>query len=292
MRKILLAALSCALATPVAAGLPPGWVGKDTCATCHEDVVKIFVAGPHGRAMAERGRTIDHTVLKGELLDRSCESCHGPGQVHANDPSKANISGLHGSAREASRGCPACHPAQDAGLATRSHGHIRAAVACLDCHVTGHAAPLGEPLLARTRGEICNRCHASQAAQFQLPYAHREGRTPFECMNCHSVHGGTTVKGRIEEYGRSRCVTCHTEKAGPFVYPHPPREVSGCLACHQPHGSPNPMLLTRANGTQLCLECHSDTPSFHDLTKPQYRSCVACHAAVQGSQRDSKLFNE
>ncbi|MFI5165921.1 MAG: cytochrome c3 family protein [Thermoanaerobaculales bacterium] len=111
-------------------------------------------------------------------------------------------------------------------------------------------------------------------------------------MNCHSVHGGTTVKGHIEEDARSRCVTCHTEKAGPFVYPHPPREVTGCLACHQPHGSPNPRLLTRPNGTQLCLECHTDTPSFHDLTKPQYRSCAACHAAVHGSQRDSKLFNE
>jgi DmsE family decaheme c-type cytochrome len=292
MRHLLLVALTCALATPLAAGLPEGWVGKDTCATCHEDVVKAFVNGPHGRAIAERRFPIDHTVLKGEVLDRACETCHGPGQAHATDPTASNIRALKGDTKETSKGCLSCHGAQDAGLSSRTPGHIRAAVACLDCHVSGHSAPSGEPLLARARSEVCAPCHGSQVAQFQLPYSHREGRTPFQCMSCHSVHGGTTVKGRIEEDGRSRCVTCHTEKAGPFVYPHPPREVTGCLACHQPHGSPNPKLLTRANGGQLCLECHSDTPSFHDLSKPGYLSCTACHVAVHGSQRDAKFLNE
>jgi DmsE family decaheme c-type cytochrome len=287
MRKSLLAVIACLAAAPLVAALPQGWVGRDACATCHEDVAKAFAAGPHGRAMV--GKT---SKAAADAFERSCESCHGPGQAHVQDPSKANIRGLHGSTRDASSGCLTCHPAQEAGLAARSHGHVRAEVACLDCHVAGHGAPMGEPLLARPRGKVCNRCHASEAAQFQLPFAHREGRTPFECMSCHSVHGGTTVKGHLEEDARSRCVTCHTEKAGPFVYPHPPREVTGCLACHQPHGSPNPKLLTRANGTQLCLECHADTPSFHDLTKPLYRACVSCHAAVHGSQRDSDLFNE
>ena len=46
MRKSLLAAIALLAAAPLLAGLPKGWVGRDTCATCHEDVAKAFVAGP------------------------------------------------------------------------------------------------------------------------------------------------------------------------------------------------------------------------------------------------------
>ncbi len=285
MRKSLLAALALLTSAPLLAVLPKGWVGRETCATCHEDTVKDFLAGSHGRAMKAAA---DPTTL-----DRSCESCHGPGEAHANDPSTKNIKTLKGvSTAEASAGCITCHAAQKGGLALRTHGHEKAGVACLDCHMPGHTAPAAEPMLARSRGALCSTCHASQTAQFALPYAHRDGKTPFECMSCHSVHGGTTVRGRIEEEGQQRCVTCHTEKAGPQVYPHPPMAINGCVACHTPHGSPNAFLLNRATTTQLCLECHTDTPTFHDLSSPTYRACVSCHSAVHGSQRDPKLFQE
>jgi DmsE family decaheme c-type cytochrome len=292
MRKSLLALIAFLAAAPLIAGLPKGWVGRDTCATCHEDVAKAFVAGPHGRAMA--GHTAkNQTKTEDSVLDRACESCHGPGEIHANDPSTKNIRTLKGaSTADASSGCVSCHSAQKGGLAMRTHGHEKAGVACSDCHTAGHAVSAAEPLLARPRGTLCAGCHASQVAQFALPYAHREGKAAFECMSCHSVHGGTTVNGRIEENGQQRCVACHTEKAGPQVYPHPPMAVNGCVACHTPHGSPNPFLLNRASTTQLCLECHTDTPKFHDLSRPGYRACVTCHAAVHGSQRDPKLFQE
>ncbi|HUK14377.1 MAG TPA: cytochrome c3 family protein [Thermoanaerobaculaceae bacterium] len=292
MRKILLATLALGAAVPVGAALPKGWVGKDTCNTCHEDVVKAFVAGPHGRRMATVAKDICPLELKGDVLERSCESCHGPGEAHANEPTKTNIRTLHGSARDASSGCASCHAAQAAGIALRTPAHERAGVACLDCHVSGHAVPAAEPLLARDRGSLCTPCHGAEVAQFSLPYAHREGRKPFECTSCHSVHGGTTVRGRVEELGRDRCVTCHTEKAGPQVYPHPPQMVGGCTSCHRPHGSPNASLLTRSSVAQLCLECHSDTTKFHDLSRPMFQNCPSCHSAVHGSQRDPKLFNE
>jgi DmsE family decaheme c-type cytochrome len=292
MRKSLLAAIALLAAAPLFAGLPKGWVGRDTCATCHEDVAKAFVAGPHGRAMADRAPK-NLLKLEGSTLDRSCESCHGPGEAHANDPSTKNIRSLKGaSTADASSGCASCHAAQKGGLAIRTHGHERAGIACLDCHVSGHAAPAAEPMLARARGSLCTGCHGSETAQFALPYAHRDGKAPFECTSCHTVHGGTTVRGRVEEDGQQHCVACHTEKAGPLVYPHPPQAVNGCIACHAPHGSPNPFLLNRASTSQLCLECHTNTPTFHDLSKPAYRACVSCHAAVHGSQRDPKLFQE
>ena len=292
MRKSLLAVIALLAAAPLLAGLPKGWVGRDTCATCHEDVAKAFVAGPHGRAMADRAPK-NLLKLEGDVLGRSCESCHGPGEAHANDPNVKNIKTLKGaSTTDASAGCASCHAAQKAGLALRTDRHEKSGVACLDCHVSGHAAPAADPMLARARGALCSGCHASQTSQFALPYAHREGKTPFECTSCHSVHGGTTVNGRVVEDGQPSCVACHTEKAGPQVYPHPPMAVNGCIACHSPHGSPNAFLLNRATTTQLCLECHTNTPTFHDLSQPKYRACASCHAAVHGSQRDPKLFQE
>ena len=42
----------------------------------------------------------------------------------------------------------------------------------------------------------------------------------------------------------------------------------------------------------LCLECHSDVPSFHDVSRPRYQNCQNCHAAVHGSNRDPRLFEE
>ena len=292
MRKGLLAAIVFLAAASLLADLPKGWVGETTCATCHDDVAKAFVTGPHGRAMATRAPK-NLLQLEGTLLDRSCESCHGPGEAHANDPSTKNIKTLRGaSTAEASAGCVLCHAAQKGGLAMRTPAHERAGIACLDCHVPGHAAPVAEPLLARARGVLCTSCHATQAAQFSLPYAHRDGGTPFECMSCHTIHGGTTARGRVVEDGRQPCVACHTEKAGPQVYPHPPMAIDGCMACHSPHGSPNAFMLKRASTFQLCLECHADIPRLHDLSKPAFRACVSCHAAVHGSQRDPMLFQE
>jgi DmsE family decaheme c-type cytochrome len=243
--------------------------------------------------MADRARDVDLLHIEGEALDRSCEACHGAGAAHANEPATANIRALKGAtARAASAGCTTCHAAQAGGLLARTPGHVRAGIACLDCHVSGHLRPAGEPLLNAARSAVCAPCHGAETAQFGLPFAHREGRRPFECMSCHSVHAGTTARGRVEEQGREACIGCHGEKAGPYVFPHPPREVNGCVSCHRPHGSPNPRLLTRSDPQLLCLECHADTPSFHNLAQPKYRQCLTCHAAVHGSQRDRALFKE
>src|SRR5512136_259513 len=166
MRKSLLAAISLLAAAPLVAALPKGWVGRDTCATCHEDVAKAFVAGPHGRAMAKRAPE-NLLKLESTTLDRSCESCHGPGAAHANEPSAKNIKTLKGgSTADASSGCVTCHAAQKAGLAMRTPAHQRAGIACLDCHVSGHTAPEAEPMLARARAALRTDCHASHAAQF------------------------------------------------------------------------------------------------------------------------------
>jgi DmsE family decaheme c-type cytochrome len=170
--------------------------------------------------------------------------------------------------------------------------HVRNGVACLDCHGTGHAELKTDHMLTSAPHKLCAECHLSESGSFQMPYAHRDGTRPFECTNCHSMHGDNR-QGRLAMIGSGGiCLDCHTEKTGPFVYPHPPQQLNGCINCHVPHGSPNPKLLTRNRVAALCLECHTNVPSFHDVSRPRYQSCQNCHAAVHGSNRDPRLFEE
>ncbi len=60
-----------ATSEPKAAVDSTQYVGQETCATCHEEVVKKFGTNPHSRLALEHGG-------KGV----TCEGCHGPGKAH------------------------------------------------------------------------------------------------------------------------------------------------------------------------------------------------------------------
>lgn len=258
--------------------LPEGWIGREACMECHEDEIGTYDSHLHTKAMMVKG-----------LEELACESCHGPGLDHEDDPTLENIL-TRMQKNQIAANCVSCHPTQHLGLAWSTSEHVRADVNCLECHQSGHQPDPAEPMLANSQPDLCAQCHQEQAVQFSLPYAHRDGVKGAECSDCHSVHGG--LKSTSPHDGRHACVSCHAEKAGPFVYAHQPRGLEGCEACHQPHGSTNPFQLKRADVTQLCLECHADTPLFHDLSQPRYQPCVSCHSAVHGSHRDPMLFEE
>lgn len=269
--------LALLLATGTLGAQDPAPIGREDCAACHEKEAEAFAKGPHGSAMAGRDA---------KLLDASCRTCHRPQASHVEDPQKTNVRRLPDPAA-----CVSCHAAS---LASGSGmpAHERRGVACLSCHVSGHSAAPAPPLLTRPAPALCASCHPTQAAAGKLPSAHRDGNRPFDCRTCHSVHGAGTT-GRLALSGKGAvCADCHVEKAGPFVFPHPPREVDGCVSCHAPHGSTNPRMLKRRAVRDLCLQCHPGLPSVHDLSKPKYQTCQSCHVAVHGSNRDAKLFDE
>jgi len=263
-----------------AAAQPAGFVPREDCAACHDEA-ETFAAGPHGRAMAARG---------GDLLERSCVTCHGPGDAHIEDPTPENIVRW-----PASDACATCHGAMPGRLALANAAHERNDLVCIDCHDEGHAEgaeKVVEPLLKTRPFELCGSCHRTEASSFLRPFAHRDGAQPFDCTSCHTAHGTGRV-GRLAWSSQAGvCTECHEDKAGPHVFPHPPLAVDGCLACHQPHGSTNPRMLTRRTVLNLCLECHSDVPAFHDLSQARFRNCQTCHSAVHGSNRDGRLFDE
>src|SRR5579885_1199434 len=69
MKTLLIGVLAAAEA--LAQASPEGYVGTETCVTCHEDIGRAFQRNPHagvGSARAWKGR--------------ACESCHGPGKEH------------------------------------------------------------------------------------------------------------------------------------------------------------------------------------------------------------------
>lgn len=254
------------------------FVDMETCGGCHPDVVEAFAAGAHGKAMARWSE---------DLLARSCVGCHGPGEEHIEDPLPENIMRM-----PAPDACGSCHKGKSGQLFLATPGHVRHGVGCLDCHASGHEATPAEPLLAAKPYDLCSSCHRLQGSAAYRPFAHRDGNEPFACTECHSPHA-TGRTGRLSLAGSTEvCLDCHTEKAGPFVFPHPTRDVEGCVACHQPHGSTNPRLLKRRTVMNLCLECHPGIPALHDLSQARFRACQSCHVAVHGSNRDARLFDE
>ena len=79
---------------------PADYVGAETCATCHEEVVKGFANNPHTKMALMHGEN-----------GVTCENCHGAGKAHVEgggditkifDPAKA-------SAKEVDAKCLGCH---------------------------------------------------------------------------------------------------------------------------------------------------------------------------------------
>lgn len=253
---------------------------REFCAECHDETVAAFTAGAHGQAMA---------AISQETLDRSCATCHGPVERHLEEFTPESINRWPEPAA-----CLECHPERAGALRKATPGHERNGVACLDCHEPGHAPPGAEPLLKADPRRLCGDCHGDKRAAFALPFVHREGSDTAPCLNCHAVHGGGEA-GRFTMLANGGvCITCHTDKAGPFIFPHAPREVDGCVTCHEPHGSSNPRQLVRRTVLSLCLECHTNVPdrSFHDFTQARFRACQSCHRAIHGSDSDPRFLHE
>ena len=116
------------------------------------------------------------------------------------------------------------------------------------------------------------------------------------CASCHNAHGSTNVRLlKVGNWVNEACISCHTEKRGPFLFEHAAGRES-CISCHDPHGSSNEKMLV-AKVPMLCQRCHigSRHPStVYDAAALQNRSvaligrgCVNCHQNIHGSNHPS-----
>lgn len=285
-------------AKPVAA-VTKEYVGSETCAGCHEDISTSFKKNPHFILESNKKRGWE---------TKACESCHGPGSVHAETNSADDIRSpkqMAASAIDAM--CLSCHKNQPTHVGRLQSSHARNAVPCTSCHnmhKTGEES--SEYQLKRAAGinKNCSNCHLQVAASFQKPHRHKLNEGAMSCTSCHNPHASFLNRNlRLTSGNEPTCFACHADKRGPFVFEHAPSRNEPCSTCHEPHGSTNPKMLKRAEVAPLCLECHSNLaappkattvggvpPGFHDLRSPRYRNCTICHQKIHGSNANGALL--
>lgn len=285
---------------PAPAAAAPAAEQPPACSECHDEA-KTFALNPHAR--------VTGTVVKGQVSNDSCVPCHGDGSEHAlSGGDKTKITKPEG-VKGANEVCLMCHETTTDRISRHDGMHANSAnVNCLTCHSMHHSDPLQPHLVAKAQLELCGTCHTQPASFRSKPYKHRLDRGGMECTSCHEPHGRrpSTARSlamntslRTTDAGEAPCLKCHSDKRGPWVFPHGGNAIGDCTACHEVHGSVNPKQLKRANVWQLCIECHSpitnntlgsQPPSFHNLTLARYQNCTTCHVAIHGSNRDPQLL--
>ncbi len=285
---------------PPAAQASGDYVGSETCVACHEDQQRRFKNTIMGKVMAR-----PHT----EWESRGCESCHGPGKAHVEaGGSKETIpvrftKDSKNTPEEQNSACLTCHTRGNR-LFWKGSPHQSRAMACVDCHQV-HYGERQTPLAAETRynapltdikgvkksqPELCLDCHQMRRAQLQrsshMPY--REGKVT--CTSCHNPHGTPNPKQLIASTVNENCLTCHTERRGPFLWEHPP-VMENCANCHEAHGTNNPQLL-KVRMPRVCDSCHvtsrhPTTPTLLNSIRDFNRGCTNCHSAIHGSNHPS-----
>jgi DmsE family decaheme c-type cytochrome len=265
-----------AVSSQTKAAIATDFVGQDTCATCHADVVKKFGTNPHSRlALEHAGKGV------------TCESCHGPGKAHVEgggDVTKIRRFDKL-SAKDATATCLGCHAGAHPNF-DRSP-HARANVSCLGCHSV-HDSETPEHLLIAEQPKLCFKCHSDQKAAFDMPFHHPVNEGAVSCSDCHNPHGtfgNNNLKSTADQ--NAVCTKCHAETRGPYVYEHAAVKAEGCVGCHTPHGSQNARLLNMPSINTLCNQCHSRVAN-HTITgmgagSDELAPCTSCHTYIHGS---------
>ncbi|MBI5241743.1 MAG: DmsE family decaheme c-type cytochrome [Elusimicrobia bacterium] len=259
------------------------FVGAETCAGCHAEVAEKFAKTFHGRK-----------AKSSDKLKAGCESCHGPGSLHAaaggdkNNPGFATIKNLKNlSASEQSAACLTCHKDAKQLMMWKTGSHATNDVSCLKCHSV-HAGEGRKSLAARSQGETetCLKCHRKQKADMNLASHHPVPEGKMFCTSCHNPHGG--IEGNLKADSLEElCGKCHSEKLGPFAFEHSP-VADGCNNCHVVHGSSNDRLLVMPQPA-ICTTCHWK-PHSQNAAAPGTIArisgkvrCTDCHMDIHGS---------
>jgi DmsE family decaheme c-type cytochrome len=268
--------------------------GADTCLGCHDDETKSYSASALFKTKhAQRGDKRTPFGVNG----LQCESCHGPGALHARTKKAEHINTFKADASlplaQRNQVCLTCHQGGTRN-AWHAGAHERADLACSDCHKVH--LPHGDPVLSKaSQTQTCLSCHKSQRADFHKPSTHPLVQGKMACSDCHNPHGSTAPAMLSKATTTQTCTSCHADKRGPVLWEHAP-VAEDCSLCHTPHGSVRAALLNKTPPL-LCQQCHS--PANHPSVARTSASlpggtsggalftvagsCSNCHVQVHGS---------
>jgi len=265
------------------------YIGEAACVDCHDKQKTGYFDSKHHRS----------ADVRSPVSKDSCETCHGPGGKHSDDPVLNPFKPIDKmKPTEVTAICTQCHNRGEHALWDGSQ-HESRGVSCTTCHSVHAFKSEKAQLKKETQMQLCATCHRDKVAKLERS-AHmpvREGK--MECTTCHNTHGSTNTKNlRAGDSVAEACTSCHAEKRGPYLWEHAPSR-DGCVTCHDPHGSSNDRMLV-ARTPMLCQRCHIGTrhpATVYDAAavgasptasiRVAGRSCVTCHAAIHGSNHPS-----
>ena len=219
-------------------------LARAPASTCHDESYK---GTKHALAFNARTPAATH----------GCESCHGPGQKHAEsgDPDADSAPQQDGAGQRRRATCMTCHSRAASHALWDGSQHDQRNIGCVTCHSV-HASKGPSQLKARTVMEQCATCHRrrhQQAAPVQPHAGAGRGddvlvvpQRAWQHQRASCCAAGTTID--------ESCTSCHTDKRGPYLWEHAPVSES-CVTCHDPHGSNNDRMLV-SKLPFLCQRCH------------------------------------
>jgi DmsE family decaheme c-type cytochrome len=189
-----------------------GYVGSDTCIACHEDQNTGYLQSVHGKAAHPRS----------PAAAQGCESCHGPGEAHVDDPASNTMLKKFGqmSPRDVNDTCVSCHT-RASQAAWLGSPHDARNLSCITCHSVHAPKSTAAQLKTSTEGDLCATCHRVQAMKLKRVSHMPVSEGKMQCSTCHNPHGSTNVKQlRVGNWINESCVSCHLEKRGPYLFEH------------------------------------------------------------------------